>query len=197
MRNQKRPLAEPPAAARPKEAPLSDRILPPQAAVRRFDRQVVRGNVSECWKWTGYVDRMGYGQIYVLGRLYYAHRFSFWLHVADPPVGVPILHSCDTPSCVNPAHLRIGNRRENQRDMADRWRGTKSSSGLPFGVIRKASGRFTARVKMNGSVSYLGTFDTAEEASSVARSFKAANADAARALAASARKSEPVHADDC
>jgi len=140
---------------------------------------------------------MGYGQIYVLGRLYYAHRFSFWLHVADPPVGVPILHSCDTPSCVNPAHLRIGNRRENQRDMADRWRGTKSSSGLPFGVIRKASGRFTARVKMNGSVSYLGTFDTAEEASSVARSFKAANADAARALAASARKSEPVHADDC
>ena len=176
---------------------MSNRILPPQAAVRRFDRQVVRGSVNECWKWTGYVDRMGYGQIYVLGKLYYAHRFSFWLHVADPPVGVPILHSSDTPSCVNPAHLRIGNRRENQRDMADRWRGSKSRSGLPFGVILKKNGRFTARVTLNRSTSYLGTYDTAEEASSVARSFKAANSDAARSLAVGSWETKPVHADDC
>lgn len=33
-----------------------------------------------------------------------------------------MLHSCDTPSCVNPAHLRVGTRSDNMKDAFQRQR---------------------------------------------------------------------------
>jgi hypothetical protein len=48
--------------------------------------------------------------------------------------GLHILHSCDTPSCVNPAHLRAGTVKEN---MADREaRGRRDVRGEQIGTSR-------------------------------------------------------------
>ena len=54
-----------------------------------------------------------------------AHRIAYILHhdiaLADID-GLDILHSCDNPPCVNPAHLLLGTQKTNTRDMANKGR---------------------------------------------------------------------------
>jgi HNH endonuclease len=59
----------------------------------------------------------GYGLVDVFDRTWKAHRVA-WMahHETFLPRGAFVLHSCDTPSCVNPLHLRVGTHRENMDD---------------------------------------------------------------------------------
>jgi hypothetical protein len=53
-----------------------------------------------------------------------AHRFSWAFHNQQLiPKGMEVLHSCDKPACVNPAHLRLGTSQENQSEKWERGRG--------------------------------------------------------------------------
>jgi hypothetical protein len=54
-----------------------------------------------------------------------AHRFSFEQVNGPIPDGGVIMHQCDTPRCVNPAHLKLGTQLENMRDCAKRGRSKK------------------------------------------------------------------------
>ena len=60
---------------------------------------------DDCWPWIGSTTPRGYGKISVAGRLSYAHRVSFELHVRPIPSGLTIDHLCRNTSCVNPSHL--------------------------------------------------------------------------------------------
>src|SRR6478735_6357894 len=82
----------------------------------RFAEKVERDEVTGCLIWTGANDGKGYGIIRVDGRRVRAHRWSYERHVGPVPDGLLILHSCDTPACVEPTHLRPGTDAENMAD---------------------------------------------------------------------------------
>ena len=88
---------------------------------------------ATCWIWKGSQTK-GYGQFYFRGSNY-AHRASWVLHNRKQiPKGYLVMHSCDTPLCVNPQHLSVGTQKENMQDAsrkgrtrnASDWRGTKN-----------------------------------------------------------------------
>ena len=88
----------------------------------RFYRFVPVRPLGRCWLWTGAKDRDGYGVIADGPKTLAAHRVSFELHHRPLPPRSVIMHSCDTPACVNPAHLSIGSKRANADDMTRKGR---------------------------------------------------------------------------
>ncbi len=102
------------------------------ALVDRFWTSVEKS--EGCWPFIGYRNKQGYGQIrYTGGSL--AHRLSWIIHHnGQVPNGLCVLHRCDNPPCVNPAHLFIGTRHDNSRDM--------------YKKVRQARGERNARAKL-------------------------------------------------
>lgn len=93
------------------------------AASERFEKQVKK--TDGCWLWMGGKDKSGYGIFKgeVGGVLFSrAHRYSYAYHTGDLLVGMQALHSCDNPTCVNPAHLSSGTNADNMRDKAQKGR---------------------------------------------------------------------------
>lgn len=86
--------------------------------------------MSECIKHIGCVDKDGYG---VVSGAEFGHRYNIRAHRAawmrkNGPItdGLFVLHSCDTPSCVNAEHLFLGT---HQQNMDDRRRKERHSYG--------------------------------------------------------------------
>jgi hypothetical protein len=79
---------------------------------------------TQCWIWRGTLMNKGYGTLKHNYRRWLTHRFSLFLHLGREPVGL-VLHSCDNPPCVNPAHLREGTHADNMRDAFERGRRTR------------------------------------------------------------------------
>jgi hypothetical protein len=70
-----------------------------------------------CWEWQAYKDKKGYGGFGVMHkRVERAHRYSYRNFRGSIPVGMCVLHACDNPSCVNPAHLWLGTDLDNATD---------------------------------------------------------------------------------
>lgn len=89
---------------------------------RFWSKVDVRDN-GECWPWSGYRNKEGYGTFYFDNTMRKAHRVSYILKHGSIPDGKLIMHTCDNPSCVNPAHLRPGTNKENAQDRASKGRG--------------------------------------------------------------------------
>ena len=86
-----------------------------------------------CWLWLGAVDGCGYGKIQRATpsgtRNYGIHRLAFQLAHGPVPAGHVVMHRCDNPPCVNPAHLTHGTVADNAHDR-DR-KGRRRSYALP------------------------------------------------------------------
>lgn len=84
--------------------------------MRRFIKRISECSGNNCWNFTGSKNRKGYGHFYMNGFQYKAHRASFIIFHQEDIGELHILHSCDNPFCVNPAHLRKGTHQENMLD---------------------------------------------------------------------------------
>lgn len=72
-----------------------------------------------CWLWGWSVNFFGYGILkarQLSPKIVTAHRASYWLFNGEFDLGLSVLHKCDTPCCVNPAHLFLGTQLDNIRD---------------------------------------------------------------------------------
>ena len=98
----------------------------------RFWRHVSASEPSACWLWQGAPHTSGYGRLLgVNGSMDYAHRISWVLY--NGPLGPDdwVAHHCDTPLCVNPAHLFLS--RGNRDNMADAVRKGRTARGTRHG----------------------------------------------------------------
>lgn len=77
---------------------------------------VLLAELGPCWVWTAADIETGYGLLKVAGKLAYAHRTSWILEHGEIPPGLCVLHRCDNPPCVRPAHLFLGRKKDNTTD---------------------------------------------------------------------------------
>ena len=75
-----------------------------------------------CLVWQGTRTKLGYGQIWLRGRLEYAHRAVWMLYVGNIPEGMFVCHRCDNPSCCRVEHLFLGTNAANMADMVSKGR---------------------------------------------------------------------------
>lgn len=123
--------------------------------VLRFPQNFTKGKNDDCWPWTGWFNSNGYGQIKDGNKALLAHRVSYALHVGDIPPGMCVIHRCDNPACVNPNHLRLGSKVENNldkvvRDRCSKGEETKNNKVLSHQITeirnRRAAGETLASI---------------------------------------------------
>lgn len=121
---------------------LNPRHLYIQTEEQRFWSKVDKsGGERACWIWTGTKSYHGqYGQFQFNKRAdgtVRAHRQA-WEYVKKEklPPEVFLCHHCDTPLCVNPAHLFPGSPKDNCEDM---WKKGRGSCGPQHGARVKAA----------------------------------------------------------
>lgn len=96
--------------------------------IERIDAKLMPVPHCGCWLWTGAVAGNGYGSVRApgTGERMGAHRLVYEL-VTGKKVrrDLVLLHSCDTPTCCNPAHLKPGKHTTNMADMVRKGRASR------------------------------------------------------------------------
>lgn len=103
----------------------------------------------------GKLTSAGYGRYRVGGKMQLAHRVAY-CNSQNVPLGSiagkVVRHTCDRPSCINPAHLVLGTQAENIADMTQRKR-QRNVHGIasPNAVLDDDKVRTIRKVFVKGS----------------------------------------------
>jgi len=85
--------------------------------------------IGECWEFTGSRSDDGYGSIRLEGSMQKAHRAAYQIVHGEIPAGLVVMHTCDNPPCINPAHLVLGTVADNNRDRHAKGRTVMPANG--------------------------------------------------------------------
>lgn len=94
----------------------------------RFELYQNKTTEDQCWVWEGPKNTQGYGRLFLANTKegkrtsVFAHRYAYQLHKGSVPDDLCVMHTCDNPSCVNPAHLTLGTWGDNNKDRSRKGR---------------------------------------------------------------------------
>lgn len=74
-----------------------------------------------CWMWQGRLCQ-GYGRMMINRQYHRVHRLSYEAFRGPIPDGLVVRHTCDTPACIYPLHLKSGTTKQNIHDAIERKR---------------------------------------------------------------------------
>ena len=136
-----------------------------RATARRFWDKVLPEPATGCWLWTGQVQWNGYGSFWSDGRGVAAHRYSYEASVGPVPPRHDVDHVCRQRSCVNPDHLRVATRGQNNANSKSRDTASGMKGVWRFGGPRHPKGKpWRAGITLDGKKTSLGVFATKHEA---------------------------------
>ena len=93
-----------------------------KSKIERFWSNVSIKEPLDCWDWQAGLRTQGYGSLYFSCKYTMSHIVSWTITKGEVPKGLCVLHKCDNKKCVNPAHLFLGTRADNRRDMCKKGR---------------------------------------------------------------------------
>lgn len=116
----------------------------------RYWAKVDRRGPEECWEWTAYRNKLGYGCFGVDGSSVLAHRYGFELANGPFDPELCVLHRCDNPPCQNPAHFFLGDRVANNADRHQKGRSAKGERMGAHVVLTEDAVRAMNRLYRSG-----------------------------------------------
>ena len=116
-------------------------------------------------------DAKGYGQRRTGSKFALVHRLAYAAHhgLDEPTMGGVVMHSCDNPRCVNPAHLSLGTHKLNALDREAKGRGNKRKHSAHQNAIVSEEAvaamraRYVPRCKINSTVALAAEFGISQQ----------------------------------
>lgn len=91
-----------------------------------WNKAIILGK-EDCWEWQRALSSDGYGKCGFMEEQL-AHRISYKIATGSIPKGKCVLHKCDNRKCINPDHLFIGTRTDNNKDRDNKKRTARGNT---------------------------------------------------------------------
>lgn len=120
-----------------------------------------------CWLWkAALLQSGGYGQFWMNNTMLRAHRVAYEFLVSPIPDGMQLDHTCHTPACVNPDHLRPVTDQQNRQNLKGAY--VNSSTGIRGVMWDEPRQQWRASASHDGRFFFAGRYDTLVEAEAAA-----------------------------
>lgn len=146
------------------------RPLRPRTLEGRFWTKVNKSAPGGCWEWVAAITHTGYGHFGANGSVHRAHRVSWELVNGAIPEGMDLDHRCANRKCVNPGHLRVVTRSENNQHLTSAY--SNNASGVRGVYWHQQYNAWVVEVTLAGVRYSGGRHSTIEAAAAAARALR-------------------------